>query len=165
MNYHGNKQKMKSNVFPSQQYYLNDAPNQFCDYMKCISTGTRFDEICELYLKGLSMEDVKYLTPDDLICLVPQDHYKHKLLMTIMVRRYLYRNEDNTIGIAPLKTDTIVDTTNDSVVNNTMDRSKDRFTDRTIDTLSDRSSDTSSDYKPYNKSSKYSECLCCSSHN
>ena len=54
------------------------------------SVSGRFSDICHLYLDGLSMDDVKYLKPDDLIAIVPEHQHNHKLLMTIMVRRYLY---------------------------------------------------------------------------
>lgn len=64
-------------------------PNGFCEYMEC--TNNRFTEICKLYLKELSIDDVKFLEPEDLINIVPPDQYEHKLLMTIMVRRYLFR--------------------------------------------------------------------------
>jgi len=49
----------------------------------------RFSEICRIYLGVLSMDDLKYLRPYDLINLVPKEKYDHKLLMTVMVRRYL----------------------------------------------------------------------------
>lgn len=81
----------KSNVFSHQVYQIDEPPNQLCDYICSCNFGTRFDEICNIYLKGLSMEDVKYMCPEDLINLVPADHYRHKLLMTILVRRYLCR--------------------------------------------------------------------------
>lgn len=70
---------------------LDKAPRQFNDYMNSING--RFSEICRIYLDGLSMDDIKYLSPDDLIAIVPDSQYNHKLLMTIMVRRYLYRTE------------------------------------------------------------------------
>lgn len=76
----------------TQNKKLGDVPNQFCDYMRTVNT--RFNEICDLYLVGLSMDDVRYLTPMDLINLVPQTQYRHKLLMTIMVKRYLYREDE-----------------------------------------------------------------------
>lgn len=66
-------------------------PHDFCNYMKAINT--RFDDICETYLQGLTIDDIKYLEPEDYINLVPQDKYKDKLLMTIMVRRYIYDDE------------------------------------------------------------------------
>lgn len=67
-------------------------PNEFCKYMDSICS--RFNEICKIYLKGLSIDDIKYLQPNDLICLVPPENYEHKLLMTIMAKRYLFRNDD-----------------------------------------------------------------------
>jgi hypothetical protein len=73
-------------------------PEQFTDYMK--GADTRFDEVCELYLRCLTIDDLRYLKPDDLINLIPQNQHKHKLLMTIMVRKYLYRHDDCESGIA-----------------------------------------------------------------
>jgi hypothetical protein len=63
-------------------------PGQFCDYMK--SVNTRFTDICTKYLTGLTMDDIKYLKPEDFICLVPSEKYSEKLLMTIMVRKYIF---------------------------------------------------------------------------
>ena len=57
--------------------------------------NTRFNQICSIYLPILTMDDVKYLEPTDLINMVPPKMYEHKLLMTIMVRRYLYRIDDD----------------------------------------------------------------------
>lgn len=71
---------------------VDEVPNQFCNYMK--NVNSRFNEICDLYLQGLSMDDIKYLEPEDFIKLVPKEHYQHRLLMTIMVRRYLFKNEE-----------------------------------------------------------------------
>lgn len=68
-------------------------PEQFVDYMK--SADTRFSEICEIYLECLTIDDIRYMQPEDFINLVPDDQYKHKLLMTIMVRKYLFRDEDD----------------------------------------------------------------------
>jgi len=69
---------------------LDHVPNQVRDYMRGVNT--RFNEICDIYLTGLSIDDLKYLCPTDLIKLVPHEQYNHKLLMTIMVRRYIYPN-------------------------------------------------------------------------
>ena len=67
-------------------------PEQFTDYMR--GTDTRFCEISEIYLKDLTLCDLKYLHPKDLINIVPENQYNHKLLMSIMVRRYLFRDAD-----------------------------------------------------------------------
>lgn len=67
-------------------------PEQFTDYMR--GTDTRFCEISEIYLKDLTLCDLKYLHPKDLINIVPENQYSHKLLMSIMVRRYLFRDAD-----------------------------------------------------------------------
>lgn len=69
---------------------LDHVPNQVRDYMRGVNT--RFNEICDIYLTGLSIDDLKYLCPIDLINLVPHEQYNHKLLMTIMARRYIYPN-------------------------------------------------------------------------
>lgn len=76
-------------IKPFQQE-IERVPERFCDYMN--ESNSRFNEICRIYLNCLSIDDIKYLEPTDLINLVPHDQYEHKLLMTIMVRRYLYRN-------------------------------------------------------------------------
>lgn len=67
---------------------LDHVPNQVRDYMRGVNT--RFNEICDIYLTGLSIDDLKYLCPYDLINLVPPEQYNHKLLMTIMTKRYIY---------------------------------------------------------------------------
>tara|TARA_Y100000780_G_C13655356_1_gene406339 strand:- start:573 stop:860 length:288 start_codon:yes stop_codon:yes gene_type:complete len=72
---------------------LDGLPNDFCAYMK--STNTRFNDICDRYLIGLTFDDIKYLQPDDLINIVPENKHRDKLLMTIMVRKYLYQCDDN----------------------------------------------------------------------
>lgn len=83
-----NKQQVKKPIHQE----LDKAPRQFNDYMNSING--RFSEICRIYLDGLSVDDVKYLHPDDLIAIVPESQHNHKLLMTIMVRRYLYRPDE-----------------------------------------------------------------------
>lgn len=91
-NFSAHKQSFgKTSVFKPQQLELNNPPRQFNDYMA--GEDNRFCEVCRLYLDGMSMDDLKYLKPDDIINLVPPEHYKHKLLMTIMVRRYLCRSD------------------------------------------------------------------------
>lgn len=89
------RKNTKSAICRPSQQEINDVPNQFCDYIASVSN--RFEDICNLYLKGLSMDDVRYLQPQDFINLVPQEQYKHKLLMTILVRRYLFRDDDKLI--------------------------------------------------------------------
>jgi hypothetical protein len=71
------------------------APRQFCEMMG--GDTNRFSEICRIYLDGLSLDDVKYLQADDLINLVPPNQYKHRMLMTIMVRRYLYKESKHGV--------------------------------------------------------------------
>lgn len=63
-------------------------PIQMSDYMT--EKSTRFDDICRIYLDGMTVDDLKYLKSEDLINLVPEKQFGHKLLMTILVRRYLY---------------------------------------------------------------------------
>jgi hypothetical protein len=95
MSFNKHKQSLWGNnsvIIGRNNVNVNDIPDQFSDYMK--NVNTRFSEICELYLKGMSIDDVQYLIPEDLINLVPQKNYQHKLLMTIMVRRYLYYEDE-----------------------------------------------------------------------
>lgn len=88
---HGQRKKQACVIKPCEME-TKEVPYEFCKYIDSISC--RFTEICNLYLKGLSLDDIKYLKPEDLICLVPPQNYEHKLLMTILARRYLYRNDD-----------------------------------------------------------------------
>lgn len=81
----------KTAVFKPYQQELEKIPRQFCDYMN--ETNNRFNEICTIYLDGMSIDDVAFMKPEDLINIVPPENYRHKLLMTIMVRRYLYNQE------------------------------------------------------------------------
>lgn len=82
------KNKRYTRVISECEKKCETLPHDFCDYMKAINT--RFDDICNTYLQGLTLDDIQYLEPEDYINLVPQDKYKDKLLMTIMVRRYIY---------------------------------------------------------------------------
>ena len=63
------------------------------NYVKSIDN--RFDEICDLYLSCLRIEDIEFLKPEDLICLVPSTQINHKALMTTLVRRYIYAECDD----------------------------------------------------------------------
>ena len=72
-------------------------PYLFCDFMKKVNT--RFYDVCQLYLKGLTIDDIRFLKPEDLINLVPPTQYHHKLMMTIMVRRYLYRPDRDLCSV------------------------------------------------------------------
>lgn len=97
MSFNAYKQRvLRPVVCRPYQHELEKPPRQFCDFMN--ETNNRFCEICKIYLDGMSMDDVSYLKPEDLINLVPPENYRHKLLMTIMVRRYLYRRDDLTNG-------------------------------------------------------------------
>lgn len=73
------------------KYGCNDC-NLFIDYIKC--ADSRFDEICDLYLNCITVEDIEYMKPEDFICLVPEEQIKHKQLMTILVRRYIFDCDD-----------------------------------------------------------------------
>jgi hypothetical protein len=84
--------KVKPTVMKPIHLELNQVPERFCDYMN--RENSRFSEICSLYLGAMSMDDIKFLKPEDFINLVPHNHYEHKLLMTIMVRRYLFKFND-----------------------------------------------------------------------
>jgi hypothetical protein len=92
MSYDTNK-KQQSMVFKPSQYESERVPFQFSNYIN--EQSTRFGEICKLYLDGMNMDDVRYMRPEDLINLVPSKQYRHKLLMTIMVRRYIFRDTDD----------------------------------------------------------------------
>lgn len=87
----------RSTVSRSYHQEIKEVPNQLCDYIASCN-GNRFEEICNVYLKGLSMDDVRYLKPEDLIDIVPPEQHRHKLLMTVLVRRYIFNeNDDNNI--------------------------------------------------------------------
>lgn len=86
------KQMQQSMVMKPSLYESERVPRQFSDYMN--EQNTRFSEICKLYLEGMNLDDVHYMHPEDLINLVPPEHYKHKLLMTIMVRRYIFKDQE-----------------------------------------------------------------------
>lgn len=92
MSFNSYKQQSHSAIIHPNEYELNRAPRQFCDYMN--EQCTRFAEICHIYLEGMTLDDVCYMKPKDFINLVPHDQYRHKLLMTIMVRRYLCRHNE-----------------------------------------------------------------------
>lgn len=80
-------------VHKPSKYEKEKVPRQICDFMS--EKNTRFTEICKIYLDGMSLDDLPFLTAEDLINLVPSNQYKHRLLMTIMVRRYLYNDYTN----------------------------------------------------------------------
>lgn len=86
--------KPRSTINRSYHQEIKEPPNQLCDYIASCN-GNRFEEICNVYLKGLSMDDVKYLKPEDLIDIVPPEQHRHKLLMTILVRRYIFNDTNN----------------------------------------------------------------------
>jgi len=84
---------MYKNRTSDRGYGKNDS-QCFCEYMKCVIRDDRFNEICYLYLKGMLLDDLKYMHPEDLINIVPPTQYQHKLLMSIMVRRYLCSDDE-----------------------------------------------------------------------
>jgi hypothetical protein len=129
----------KSQIKKSIHQELDKAPRQFNDYMNSING--RFSEICRIYLDGLSMDDIKYLSPDDLIAIVPQNQYNHKLLMTIMVRRYLYRTDINDC-------DQI--NTCQTIVRDPDNSSGDVFSDSNNDNSSDTNSNNNDDNSDQN---------------
>ena len=69
-------------------------PRQFCDFIN--EKTTRFNEICKIYLDGLTIDDMAHMSASDYINLVPPSQYKHKLLMTIMVKRYIFCNDTDS---------------------------------------------------------------------
>jgi len=84
-----NKQNIgKTSVSKPISQDVQKVPRQISDYISLKSN--RFVEICTIYLDGMSMDDLPYLNPEDLIGLVPSNQYQHKLLMTILTKRYLY---------------------------------------------------------------------------
>ena len=80
----------RTNIIDRQSQYVDNVPNQLCEFIEI--ENNRFSEICKLYLQGLSIDDIAYLEPQDLINIVPESQYRHKLLMTILVRRYIYKS-------------------------------------------------------------------------
>ena len=82
--------KIGSSVITRSHADSMKLPDQLSEFM--MGSDTRFEEICGIYLDGLTMNDLKYLTADDLICIVPPEQYKHKLLMTVFAKRYLYES-------------------------------------------------------------------------
>lgn len=100
-------------VLKPYQHELDRVPRQFSDYMN--EQCTRFSEICKIYLEGMTLDDVCYMKPDDFINLVPREQYRHKLLMMIMVRRYLFRpHESETIYCRDKNCDMYDDSTSSS---------------------------------------------------
>jgi hypothetical protein len=55
----------------------------------CLKDDDRFYSIIDTYLSSLTNQDLLYLTQDDLISLVPIDNHRDRLLMIILVKRYL----------------------------------------------------------------------------
>lgn len=112
-----------SAIIHPNKYDIDRVPRQFCDYMN--NQCTRFDDICNLYLDGMTIDDVQYMLPEDFINLVPDEQFRHKLLMTIMVRRYLCRcDENDTVYCKPDRCDTFIDTCTDTHTDNeTIDES------------------------------------------
>lgn len=100
MNFNSHKHRVaQPTVMKQVQQDLDRVPGQFSDYMN--NQCTRFSEICKIYLEGMAVDDIRYMKPEDFINLVPEHQYRHKLLMTIMVRRYLYRSDDTINTVSP----------------------------------------------------------------
>ena len=119
MSFHTDERGSASNcgVYRPYQHELGKVPGQFNDYINGVSN--RFCEICNLYLDGLSMDDICYLRPEDLIDLIPRDQHRHRLLMTIMVRRYLYRlDPKDTVHCPSLPSDCYDSKSSDSCESN-----------------------------------------------
>jgi hypothetical protein len=90
------QQTTRSSVTKPHQQEMDRMPRQFSDYM--CEQSTRFTEICSLYLEGMTVDDIQHMKPKDLIKLVPPEQYKHRLLMTVMVRRYLYSDDTESLS-------------------------------------------------------------------
>lgn len=93
MSYHGYKHtKLRSNLIPRSDTEASRLPEQVADFIS--QADTRFDEVARLYLEGLTITDLQFMQPEDLINIVPPEQYRHRLLMSILVRRYLFRDDD-----------------------------------------------------------------------
>lgn len=105
MSYHRYKHtKLRSNLIPKSDAEASRLPEQVADFIS--QADTRFDEVARLYLEGLTIMDLQFMQSEDLINIVPPEQYRHRLLMSILVRRYLFRDDDEDCipdFIQPLK--------------------------------------------------------------
>jgi len=84
--------KHKSSIKSRSDHEILIPPGALSEYLA--QENNRFVELC-IYFDGLCIDDIKYLKPHDLINLVPFERYRHRLLMTVLVRRYLFRECDD----------------------------------------------------------------------
>ncbi len=138
MNHFSSHKNGRSMVSKPHQHEINKPPRQFCDYMNGIDN--RFSEVSRLYLDGMSMDDVKYLRADDFISLVPEDQYRHKMIMTVMVRRYLYRHDDSCSSCSKNNINDSCSSCSKNNINN------DRDNDRDNDKNNNRNKNKNGDY-------------------
>lgn len=113
--YHRYKQsKLRSNLIPRSDAEAARLPEQVADYIS--RADTRFDEVAHLYLDGMTINDLQFMQPEDLINVVPPAQYRHKLLMSILVRRYLFRDDDDDgiLDITQLPSDVVSVASHDS---------------------------------------------------
>lgn len=106
--------KLRSNLIPRSDADTSRLLDQVADYIR--QADTRFDEVAHMYLEGLTISDLQYMHPEDLINVVPPEHYSHRLLMSILVRRYLFRDDDEdcNFDITQPSRDVISDSSNHS---------------------------------------------------
>jgi hypothetical protein len=88
-----NRSRLRSGLVPKSEADALRLPEQVADYIA--NADTRFSEVAHLYLDGLTIRDLQFMQPEDLINIVPPPQHNHKLLMSILVRRYLFRDEDD----------------------------------------------------------------------
>lgn len=104
-NFLRNKHRViKPTVFSSSQTDASRLPDQVSDFM--LSVDTRFNDL-RIYLDGLTFDDLRFLQPEDIISLVPASQHGHKLLMTVLARRYLYRDNNSSEGVVDPVNNTI----------------------------------------------------------
>ena len=81
-NFAAYKQRVgKTAVFKASQLEIDRAPRQFCDYMNDVNN--RFNEICKIYLKGMSIDDESFLN----IPIMPKLKYVINPIALIMDRK------------------------------------------------------------------------------
>lgn len=159
-----NKQsRLRSGLIPRSEAEAARLPEQVADYISL--ADTRFDEVAHLYLDGLTINDLQFMQPEDLINVVPPVNHKHKLLMSILVRRYLFRdNDEDGILDAVQRPGDIVASENDSESVHSHLSSHHGCHRRRSDGRSDGRSDRRSDHRSdYCSRSDYCKCSDCTS--
>ena len=80
-------------IVPRSELEARRPNDQIVDFLKA-ADDNRFSEVCDIYLQGLTFDDIKYLSAPDLINLVPEKQYQHKLYMTILAKKYIFNDLD-----------------------------------------------------------------------